>query len=62
MIAILDSKGTIAISVFKRTIYNCNPFQYGPNMTAIVRIVLDPRDYFFLDGSRETKFSLIAII
>ena len=37
----------IAIPVFKRTIYDCNLFQYGPNTTGILKIVLYPRDYYF---------------
>ena len=47
----------IAISVFKRTIFDCNPFDYGPNMTAIFKIVLDPRDYFSGRISRQEIFN-----
>ena len=43
----------IAIQVFKRTIYDCNPFQYRPNMAAIFKIVLDPRDYYARRISRK---------
>ena len=33
---------TIAINVLNWTIYDCNPLQYGPNMTAIIEIFFSP--------------------
>ena len=33
----------LAISSTKRTIYNCNPIQKGPNMLVITEIVLEAR-------------------
>ena len=48
-----------AIPVFKRTIYECNPLQYGPNMIAIFKIALDPRDYYFWTNLAITNFQLL---
>ena len=31
-----------------RTIYDCNPFQTGPNMSAMSEIILESRDYDLL--------------
>ena len=45
-----------AIPVFKRTIYECNPLQYGPNMIAIFKIALDPRDYYFWANLAKRNF------
>ena len=49
----------IAISIPKRTIYDCNPFQKGSNMTAMPKFVPESRVY---DESRENNISMIAMI
>ena len=61
MIANLVKKGLsmIAITNQKRTIYDCNPFQLGPNMIAISEIVLESCDYDFWTNRAKTKFRLL---
>ena len=61
MIAILVKRGLsmIAITNQKRIIYDCNPFQLGPDMIAISEIVLKSCDYDFLANLAKTKFRLL---
>ena len=37
----------IAITVLNRTIYDCDVFQKGPNMIAMLKFVLESRGYDF---------------
>ena len=61
MIVIWVKRGLnmIAITNQKRTIYDCNPFQLGPNMIAISEIVLESCDYDFWTNLAKTKFRLL---
>ena len=42
----------------KRTIYACNLFQLGPNMPAMSKLVMEPRDYDWTNFA-ETNFRLL---
>ena len=49
----------IAITYPERTIYDCNPFQSGPNMIAILEIMLESRDYYFRTNLAKIKFQCL---
>ena len=55
----------IAIFILKRTIYDCNPFQKGPNMTAIIEILFSrdsSRNYSHVIQGRISTLQSILVL